>query len=293
MRSVNALTCLATLGAISSVSAGPFSWLHIRQEASAPITSAPITANATSEVDASVTVDGKNVSVAELYAYLNGTSAFNVTSWLNSTANATHSITFDAESETDAEEEVELELTYSSEGEAVLSFLNGTQLCQGEDACREIVGEELGLTSEEITEVEECADEIDEEEEECDDADEYEDDEDEECEDGEYEESDETETSSQAPASSSPIANNWNVNSGSAATPSTAASRSHVLHVAAATNVVSGSDNVPMSTATSYMYVTSGAPAGATGTPFPSASGVSSQDQDDSVSLSRHNGGQH
>jgi hypothetical protein len=284
MRSVNALTCLATLGAISSVSAGPFSWLHSRQEATAPVTSDPITTNTTSDVDASLTVDGKNVSVAQLYAYLNGTSAFNVTSWLNSTANATHSITFDAESETQAEEEVELELTYSEEGEAVLSFLNGTQLCQGEEACREIVGEELGLTSEEITEVEECADEM-EEEEECDDDEEEEDDDDEECEDGEYEESDESETSSQSPASSAPVGNNWNAAAGSATTTSTGATRSNVWHVAAATNVASGSDNVPTSTATSYMYVTSGAPAGATGTPFPSASGVA-QDQDDSVSFS-------
>lgn len=280
MRSVNALTCLATLGAISSVSAGPFSWLHSRQEASAPITSDPITANTTSEVDASLTVDGKNVSVAQLYAYLNGTSAFNVTSFLNSTANATHSVTFDADGETQPEEEVELELTYSEDGEAVLSFLNGTQLCQGEAACREIVGEELGLTSEEVVEAEECADEIEDEEEECDD-DEEEEDEDEECEDGEYEESDESETSSDSPVSSSPIANNWNV--APTSTAATAATRSNVWHVAAATNVVSGSNNVPTSTATSYMYVTSGAPAGATGTPFPSASGAA-QVQDDNVS---------
>ncbi|GHJ90186.1 hypothetical protein NliqN6_6588 [Naganishia liquefaciens] len=286
MRSVNAITCLATLSAISSVSAGPFSWLHIRgEEASAPIAGAPITTNATSDIDASVTVDGKNVSVAQLYAYLNGTSALNVTSSLNATANATHSITFEAESEIDSEEEIELELTYSLEGDAVLSFLNGTQLCKGDEACREIVGEELGLTSEEVIEVEECADEIEEEEEEedCDEEeDEYEDDEDEDCDDDEYEQGEATSSSSPA-ASSGPIANNWNVDSGADSVTSTAATRSHVYHVAAATNVASGSETLPTSTATSYMYVTSGAPAGATGTPFPSASGVSGQEQDDNT----------
>lgn len=286
MRSVNALTCLATLSAISSVSAGPFSWLHIREEASAPIDSSPITANATSDVDASVTVDGKNASVAEFYAYLNNTSALNATSSFNSTANATHSVTFDVDGETDSEEEIELELTYTPEGEAVLSFLNGTQLCKGDDACREIVGDELGLTSEEVIEVEECADEIEEEEEEeeCDDEeDEYEDDEDEECDDGEYEDGEASATASPA-ASSSPVANNWNVDSGATASASTAATRSHVYHVAAATNIASGAETIPTSTATSYMYVTSGAPASATGTPFPSASGVSGQEQNDNVS---------
>ncbi|KAI5454287.1 hypothetical protein NCC49_004346 [Naganishia albida] len=162
MRSVNALTCLVTLGAISSVSAGPFSWLHIRGD-SASVTSTEST-DATPEVDASLTVDGKNASVAELYAYLNGTSSFNATSWLNSTANATHSITFDADGEAEAEEEIEVELSYV-DGEAVLSFANGTQLCKGEASCREIVGEELGLTAEQIADSEDCAEELEEEEE--------------------------------------------------------------------------------------------------------------------------------
>lgn len=287
MRSANALTCLATLGAISSVSAGPFSWLHIRDDASTVTTAESTSTEATPEVDASLTVDGKNASVAELFKYLNGTSSFNATSWLNSTANATHSITFDADADAEAEEEIELELTYL-DGEAVLSFVNGTQLCKGEASCREIVGEELGLTAEEIADSEECAEELEEEEEEEDCDEEYEeDDEDEEeedCEDDEW--SEDSTSSTQAPAASSPVANNWNVDTPSTTSGSAASTRSNVYHVAAATGGATGSDSVPTSTATSYMYVTSGAPAGATGTPFPSASGVSgNQDGDDSVSV--------
>lgn len=285
MRSSNALTCLATLGAISSVSAGPFSWLHIRDDASSVTTTESTSTEATPEVDASLTVDGKNASVAELFKYLNGTSSFNATSWLNSTANATHSITFDADADAEAEEEIELELSYL-DGEAVLSFVNGTQLCKGEDSCREIVGEELGLTAEEIADSEECAEELEEEEEDCDE--EYEEDdedeEDEDCEDDEW--SEDSTSSTEAPATSSPVANNWNVDTPSTTSGSAASTRSNVYHVAVATGGATGSDSVPTSTATSYMYVTSGAPAGATGTPFPSASGVSgNQDGDDSVSI--------
>ncbi|KAJ9107670.1 hypothetical protein QFC21_001130 [Naganishia friedmannii] len=289
MRSVNALTCLATLGAISSVSAGPFGWLHLRDESATPAESTqvatPSSSNTTSELDAKLTVDGKNVTITELYAYLNGTASFNASSWLNSTANATHSIVLDLDNEVNGSaeenvgEEIELELSYSTEGAAVLSFLNGTQLCTGDDACREIVGEELGMTKAEIQEVEECVeDELEEDEADvyCDeDADDDGTDDDEDC---EEEQQGESSDAAPATASSSLAANNWFAGSAPTSTQGSAsATRSNVYNVAAATGV--GSSSVPTITSSFYMYQTEGAPAGAQATAFPTAAGGSSSNQ--------------
>ncbi|KAJ9115926.1 hypothetical protein QFC22_005069 [Naganishia vaughanmartiniae] len=291
MRSVNALTYLATLGAISSVSAGPFNWLHLRDDSATPAESTQaVTAsqgNTTSDIAATLTVDGKNVSITELYAYLNGTSSFNASSWLNSTANATHSIVLDlpteagiegSSEETASGEEIELELSYSMEGEAVLSFLNGTQLCTGDDACREIVGEELGMTEAEIQEVEECADDEIEEEWDEDDLDDGSDD-DVYCD--ELEESTSSD-SVQATTTSSLAANNWFAGSAPTSTQGVPSStRSNIYNVAAATGVPS---SLATATSTEYLYQTSGAPEGAQATAFPSAAGGSgSNDGDDTT----------